>query len=81
MNILLTIFLAPIALFAGLIALRLFIQFFWIWVGLGCMAVLAFVGYFWYACADSYARTAAYYASPEYKRQQVFDQQGALRNP
>lgn len=65
MNILLTIFLAPIALFAGFIALAFFIRFFWVWAGLGLVAVASFVGYFcWLEMSywsSPYGKSAAKY--------------------
>jgi hypothetical protein len=88
-NILLTIFLAPIALFAGLIALGLFIRFFWLWVGIGLMVVLFPVGYMCWANADSAARMATIQArskysaayKPEYQGACRYDGQGNLMKP
>jgi hypothetical protein len=81
MNILLIIFLAPIALFAGLIALKLFIRFFWVWAGLGLLATLVVGGYMVWLITYVPPSVAAYRETPEYKRQQVFDEHGNLRNP
>jgi hypothetical protein len=74
MNILIIIFFAPIAFCAGCIALGLFIRFFWVWAGLGLVAVASFVGYFCWL-------ETSYWSSPYGKASAKYNQEYNTLSP